>query len=55
MRAIRWMLLGISMILMGGFILADSATSLAGIELLVMIIGFCLVLYGFTIKEENKK
>jgi hypothetical protein len=52
MRSIKWMLLGICIMLFGGFILADPSSNLGGIEFIIMLIGLFISVAGFMIKAE---
>lgn len=52
MKGIKYMLLGIMFILVGGFFLADPESNLGGFgEILLFIIGFILGIKGLINKE----
>lgn len=54
MKAIQQMLLGISVMLLGGFIMMDQSNNWSGFELYILLIGFGITLFGFIGRKEEK-
>jgi uncharacterized membrane protein HdeD (DUF308 family) len=50
-KSIKTMLLGIMIILFGGFILLDPASSLGGIEFFIIVIGLIIGFFGMIQKD----
>ncbi|MDH5161743.1 hypothetical protein [Heyndrickxia oleronia] len=50
MRSIRWMFLGLCIMIAGGFIIIDPSSNWGGIQL--VLLGLCLSIVGFFIKEK---
>lgn len=53
LRAIQRMLLGISVMLLGGFFMVDPVNDLGGLELYILLIGFGITLSGFMSRSEK--
>lgn len=53
MKSIKLMLLGISVMLLGGIIMIDPSSNLDGIEFLIVLTGFIISLVGFSWKHNN--
>ncbi|MBD7985546.1 hypothetical protein H9649_13200 [Sporosarcina sp. Sa2YVA2] len=54
MKAIQQMLMGISVMLLGGFILMDQSNNWSSFELYILLIGFGITLFGFIGRKEEK-
>lgn len=48
------MLLGISVMLLGGFIMLDQSNSWSGLELYILLIGFGITLAGFIGRKKEE-
>lgn len=53
MRTIQWMLLGISIMLIGGFILLDPSSGLEGFEFFMIFGGFIVTLISFLVNKDK--
>ena len=50
-KPIRTMLLGLMILLTGGFTLVDPNTDMLGFEFLLILVGLGLGIYGFNLKD----
>lgn len=50
-KPIRTMLLGLMILLAGGFILVDPNSDMLGFEFLLILVGLGLGVYGFNLKD----
>lgn len=50
-KPVRIMILGLMILLIGGFALVDPNTDILGIEFLLMVVGLGLGIYGFNQKD----
>ncbi|MCM3711767.1 hypothetical protein [Sporosarcina luteola] len=53
MRSIQWMLLGISIILIGGFLMLDPSSNMNGFYFFVFLGGFVVTLAGFVNSKDK--
>lgn len=47
MKSIKLMLLGISFMILGGILVLDTATSIGGIEYIIVLLGLIVSIIGF--------
>lgn len=50
-KPIRYMILGLMILLVGGFALVDPNTDILGFEFLLILVGLGLGIYGFNLKD----
>lgn len=50
-KGIKAMILGVQVMILGGFIMIDPSSNLGGFEFLLLIIGLSIGIFGFQLNE----